>query len=1601
MGRGRGRGRGRGASASTTPKRQLANNSSSPTGALDVNGALSSETFNAAWVIRMEDLVERGAVAQLPGGRYQIDAGILEIGRSSITIGAAVGGDKRRFNLKWLYEYPWLRFEPNLNAMMCAMCKECKRANQFAKRGSRNFKTSALVDHSSSNDHQKSIAHLQYTPKDLLADDETGRNVALVFEDGMPDAAEAVSADTLDGSGANDRVVDRKMVAQPSASVDSYITADSITTIASRRTPTTEGVADESHHPSTSQHHSHHAHGRTLPPVPNAFAGSQTPGTSASATAATVDALSETGVHTIRKVSRETTNGSSGAQPDEKYAREFEHAVQALLQAMRLNLPISSVGELYRLQIQPTPLSDIGSSAASTNTNDSTELRLAGAYSNSAEAARTLQHVVSSEILSLVKDEVSQSPAFSVIIDEAPLREHNSLVAHVLLYLRYLRRDPTSERGLQVVTRFWRCMHLYHEYNGKLARRDATGLVIALLDRAKIDTSRLVCVSCERPVSREDEESERRRQPHVIHWHGLFTYANSLSPQVYEEITNRSDDFVRFAMTLMDLCLFMYSHPSRFAFLGIEFQEMLYKTLYEIFLGEGSLSTRLPISLTPSIVIAITRNISQIMATVVALAKTPGRVDAAAPGTGAIPDMGADVVGSTPRSPRQSLQIPLPVVDILVSSFGGLGSRKSVGRCPPADVLLTQLRDYSFLGCVHFMADILFQIKPVIDIASRSDMPTRALGKIAEPTSHTLDQRLRAYIGTVRDAIESITLMYGDDSGSTDEGGEVVSGEGADDEYHGFHLDEFMKLTDNSIKSSGGAECLFRTFAVANYHGATSQASLVELIRTVSSSILHDLHQRFCARDIATIQAMSDMWDPTQFPRTGAGARSFAEGAAEVLARHLSQNTAAHAESLQLTGVERSLSNMPLIDANAVADEWIEFKAEVHREAEDQLLRQHGRHAQSLQFSPGKIQLMYHDKLFPGGSLAPSRRRLRSVETTNEGTDTAHLSASAWSRFGNLAKLVTAWNVMPLALSTDLHHYRRLYERQLSRICREQAENKLQSINFDMGDSFSELLGRLALPQQQSKGRKVTVYDLLQNSKVEVETGYADSEKPVPGIELSGVTIEYFLRSIDAVTMALDHRLRLLSLDLNEAPLSVSSTPGACPRWLQNAMRGYWKLACRPPRSLNTRNAHGTRLRKHALSSATASIGTVGTGSAQTTNSVVGSGVLGSASTTSQMSDHMDANLSSAIASKQRSTASAPAAEFPNTSFSGIADNLQSLNMQSLSTFAEGSLATPSSILMSATAQPVGTNDISTLPLLEALLSGPNTAVPPPPGSAPASMAMASHINALRAQQQQQQHQHQHQSMMSGAAADDMALSMSTKRPYDARMPATASGAMGPSQPAMSIYGDIKPDGSTSMMANQLAMPPNKRMRPSDMQAADNGGVGSGYGFQQQHQHQHQQQYQPQYHQQRQQQQQQMVSSGAGSGQENELFGSAIVRLASDMGLDAVSTQALAASMSGQQSNQFMPHQQMQQRYAAQMAFASQAGVGIPHNLAASIAGPGTIPISATHSQQAMYQNNPHVGSTSLGQISDHDQQPAMNRQQQQQQAFDYRFQSYVPDQTK
>ncbi|KAJ2395710.1 hypothetical protein GGI23_004200, partial [Coemansia sp. RSA 2559] len=1150
----------------------------------------------------MEDLVSRGLVQRIGTFAYRILDDTLSTGRTSITIGAPVGADKRRFNLKWLYDYLWLQFDPETNAMLCALCKRGKRANQFAKKGSRNFKTSALADHSTSNDHQKSLGQFGPLPMESPAPD----SLLLICRNSLwmavaPEHPESLDAEPLtpkDASGQNN-ADDVDTIARQAVSVEASSTAETITTIASRLTAT-DGRSDEplaltqqtqpqqpqrgANDDSTSKTHGRpHSYRRS--------AGAAAKQNCSNSNELVTSSPPAIGVYRTR-------SGETGSTScfDEGYAKEFDHAVQALLQAMNLNMPISSVGDLYRLQVQPTPLADIGSKGYANRMrrgaaagfgafND--DLRLAGALTNSTNAARTLQHVVSSEILSLIKDEVSQSPAFSVIIDEAPLREHNSLVAHVLLYLRYLRVDPESSNGsgeLQVITRFWRCVHLYHDKNGRLAKRDPTSLAITLLERAKVDCSRLVCISTERSATHEDEESERKRYPQIIHWRGLYTYPNSLSPQVYEEITQRSDDFVSFAMTLMDLCRFMYSHPSSFAFLGVDFQEMLYKTLYEIFLSEGSFSTRLPISLTPSIVVSITRNIAQIMATVLALSNLPSTrtesastVDANAPKKQSagvnMPDSSNISIyqpSVAPKSPHSSLQIPLPFVDILVSSFGGPGSQKSVGRCPPADVLLKRLRDYTFLGCLHFMADILALVKPILDIARSSDMPLQAFGQLGDPANHTLDQRLRAYIGMVKDAIESVTLMYGDEedeSSGQNNNNNIGDGSGEED-YAGFHLNEFMQLTNKA-----DTVCQFRTFPILNYSQIESQSQLIELIRTVSSAILHDLHERFNPDDIAAIQALSDMWDPTQFPRRPDQASAFSTAQAHALAHRFSQRPQPNPNAPITSGVKNpGPHNHSLVNPAAVSKEWKAFKEEVCYEAaqKEQVVSPD---ADPLLFPSGCIQRVYRSKLFPGGTLAPSRRRLRSVEDGMQHREGQEPKSNATgnstppsTRFGSLSKLASAWNVLPLATSLDVHLFRRLYERQLSRICREQAENKIQSINFEIGDTFSELIGRLS-PNARS-GKKITVYDILENSKVKIGQGVDSMDLPLPSEpELSGVTVEYFLRSIDAVTMALDHRVRLLSLGLTESPLAVSRTPGECPKWMQNAMRGYWKLACRPSRS--------------------------------------------------------------------------------------------------------------------------------------------------------------------------------------------------------------------------------------------------------------------------------------------------------------------------------------------------------------------------------------------------------------------------------------------------
>ncbi|KAJ2768602.1 hypothetical protein IWQ56_002875, partial [Coemansia nantahalensis] len=953
------------------------------------------------------------------------------------------------------------------------------------------------------------------------------------------------------------------------------------------------------------------------------------------------------------------------------------HAVQALFQAMELNLPISAVADLYKLKVAPTPLSEVG---ATGRAQDATAggLRLAGALTTDATvAARLLQHVVSSEILSLLKDEVSQSPAFSVIIDEAPLRKHNSLVAHVLLYLRYMRRDPQSASGeLQVVTRFWRCVHLYLDSNGRLARRDPCSMVLGLLERGKIQTSRLVCIASERPADRPASVEEQRR-PHLIHWHGLFAHPNSLSPQVYEEISGQSADFAAFAAALADLCLFVYSHPASFAFLGADHLETLFKTLCEAFLSEGTLQTRPTLSLTPSIVIAITRNISQIIATVRALSKLPrdaGRAVPVARQTStplSAATQGSGEHSTAQSSPRSPSHIPLALVDAMSLPNVRLGRRDTIGRCPPADQLFQQLRDYGFLGCLHFMADILLQVEPVIAAAGASDMPTRALGGAAADPSGggSLDARLRKCLAAVKEAIESVTLMYGDENDESQDSAHGAGGDG-EDGFSGLHLNEFLHLT-----GKGDGECTFRSFRVENHSPEHSAGRLVELIRTVSSAILKDLTARFTPANLATIQALADMWDPRQFPCDDRGsAMAFASGQAAAVAQRLSRAAQTDPEpgglllpQVQTAPITRTQSIAAFVDRDATIEEWRSFKHEVRQQLGS------GARAGRAGGEPGEVQRAYSRLLFPVRRLAPSRRRLR----TDSGEPA---SDNGVTRYPNLARLATAWNVLPLALSLDLHGFRGHYERQLRGICRDQAEAKLRPTGFDTDDSFTEIMRR----QQQHATNKSSAYVLLRNSRIEA----ADSPTDAGEGGLEGPAAEQFLRILDAVTLALDHRLRLLSVRHTEAPLAVAPVPGACPKWMQNAMRGYWRLACRTPESSagTTRRATPQPLRSAPLTIQRPQSPAAGAASGQGVRLDVG--MRGSATTPLDgPGQPVHSAISGALLSLAATCGPPPLADTNTPVPAGLA-------------------ADPA---MTATAEEFGT-----IPLLEALLSGPAGPAAPP-----------------------------------------------------------------------------------------------------------------------------------------------------------------------------------------------------------------------------------------------------------------------------------------------
>ena len=62
---------------------------------------------------------------------------------------------KRNFQQSWLEKYEWLKFDP-LKGMFCSLCQKSKKSNPFTI-GCANYRTSTLVHHIESQDHQNAI----------------------------------------------------------------------------------------------------------------------------------------------------------------------------------------------------------------------------------------------------------------------------------------------------------------------------------------------------------------------------------------------------------------------------------------------------------------------------------------------------------------------------------------------------------------------------------------------------------------------------------------------------------------------------------------------------------------------------------------------------------------------------------------------------------------------------------------------------------------------------------------------------------------------------------------------------------------------------------------------------------------------------------------------------------------------------------------------------------------------------------------------------------------------------------------------------------------------------------------------------------------------------------------------------------------------------------------------------------------------------------------------------------------------------------------------------------------------------------------------------
>ncbi|GBB97699.1 hypothetical protein RclHR1_30410001 [Rhizophagus clarus] len=57
------------------------------------------------------------------------------------------------FQKEWLKIYKWLVYDKSKNLMFCSLCQSHRKLNKFEKKGSKNFKTSALSEHASTKDH--------------------------------------------------------------------------------------------------------------------------------------------------------------------------------------------------------------------------------------------------------------------------------------------------------------------------------------------------------------------------------------------------------------------------------------------------------------------------------------------------------------------------------------------------------------------------------------------------------------------------------------------------------------------------------------------------------------------------------------------------------------------------------------------------------------------------------------------------------------------------------------------------------------------------------------------------------------------------------------------------------------------------------------------------------------------------------------------------------------------------------------------------------------------------------------------------------------------------------------------------------------------------------------------------------------------------------------------------------------------------------------------------------------------------------------------------------------------------------------------------------